>query len=116
MSVYPSTETLAALEARLKAPRPLPADPVAERIVSWHVFRRQEEAREFGRHILLGKGEELIGGLTRDSLGPLYWVGVRVEDSKPGAIAARSTRPTSWIPRTRKARCYEPEERHYPQI
>lgn len=80
MSVYPSTETLAALEARLKAPRPLPADPVAERIVSWHVFRRQEEAREFGRHILLGKGEELIGGLTRDSLGPLYWVGVRVED------------------------------------
>jgi hypothetical protein len=29
---------------------------------------------------MLGKGEELVGGVTRDSLGPLYWVGVRVED------------------------------------
>lgn len=80
MSAYPSAESLAALAAMLKEQRPLPADPVAERIVSWHVFRRPEEAREFGRHIMLGKGEELVGGVTRDSLGLLYWVGVRVDD------------------------------------
>lgn len=80
MSAYPSVEALAALESMFARRRALPADPVAERIVTWHVFRHAEEARDFARHVMLGAGESLVGGTTRDSLGELYWVGVQVED------------------------------------
>lgn len=64
----------------LLTPRPLPRDPVRERIVVWRSFRAPEEAVEYSTHILLSKGQDLVGGCTRDDIGPIYWVGVQVED------------------------------------
>ncbi len=80
MAEFASEQIIAQLREVLDRECPLPADPVAERVVSWHVFRRPEHALEFSRHVMLGKGESLVGGRTRDSIGSLYWVGVRVED------------------------------------
>lgn len=80
MSAFPSVEALAALESMLSQRCALPADPVAERIVTWHVFRHADEAKAFARHVMLDEGESLVGGATQDSLGELYWVGVQVED------------------------------------
>lgn len=60
--------------------RPLPLDPVAERVVMWRVFRSDEEAHTFARHIRLEPTQHLTGGMTEDSVGPLYWIGVEVDD------------------------------------
>ncbi|RMD67748.1 MAG: hypothetical protein D6819_10905 [Gammaproteobacteria bacterium] len=68
------------MEIRLHDPHPLPRDPASQGIVYWHVFRRPQDALAFARHILLEPGEALTGGRSADRLGPLWWVGVEVED------------------------------------
>lgn len=64
----------------LRKERALPAEPIAERVVFWRTFRDPRHALEFSRAIMLGKGQDLVGGVTEDDLGPLYWLGVRVDD------------------------------------
>lgn len=51
-------------------------------IVQWHVFRAKAQAEAFMPGIKLGEGQHLIGGYTRDSVGPLWWVGVQVKDAQ----------------------------------
>ena len=80
MEEFPSDELIGLLRQLLQRRRQLPADPVKEHVVSWHMFRSAEQALAFARHIMLGTGESLVGGVTRDSIGDLYWIGVHVED------------------------------------
>ena len=49
-------------------------------VVQWHAFRVRQAAEAFIPHIRLGPGQQLVGGVTRDSVGPLWWVGVEVDD------------------------------------
>jgi len=81
MSQFPSQEQLRSLSIELAVDRPLPhqKDAIEQRIVYWHVFRRQEDALTFARHIQMPADEQLVGGKGHDSIGPLYWVGVQVE-------------------------------------
>lgn len=60
--------------------RSLPEHGGRANIVQWHVFRRREEAESFVPAIRLGAGQSLVGGYSRDSVGPFWWVGVEVED------------------------------------
>lgn len=82
MNKSPSQEQLRSLSIELATERPLPHQEDAEkhRIVYWHVFREEDEAMRFANHIQLVKGEQLVGGCHKDSIGPLCWVGVQVED------------------------------------
>lgn len=64
----------------LSEERSLPAGHGEDRIVQWHVFRAEAEARKFAEAVRLGEGQRLVGGTTRDSLGALTWVGVEVDD------------------------------------
>lgn len=61
-------------------PRALPEDGLRERIVIWRVFRSREEAHAYSGHILLGEGQHIVGGTTEDDVGPVFWVGVQVDD------------------------------------
>lgn len=67
-------------EKLLAQERPLPSVGGGEGIVNWHVFRQREAALKFIPGIRLGEGQEIVGGHTADSLGELWWVGVRVAD------------------------------------
>ena len=58
----------------------LPEGHGKDRVVQWHVFRSKEQAEAFLPGVRLGGGQHLVGGYTRDSVGPLWWVGVQVED------------------------------------
>lgn len=49
-------------------------------VVQWHVFRSREQAGEFASAVKLGDQQALVGGYSRDSVGPLWWVGVQVQD------------------------------------
>lgn len=60
--------------------RSLPDAAGRSNVVQWHVFRRREEAEAFVPAVRLGAGQALVGGYSRDSVGPLWWVGVRVAD------------------------------------
>lgn len=60
--------------------RALPRAPGDGNVVQWHAFRRREDAERFVPSVRLGPGQQLVGGRTRDSLGPLWWVGVQVDD------------------------------------
>lgn len=60
--------------------RPLPQDPVQERIVLWRSFRTEQEARDYAQHVMLGAGQHLVGGTCEDSVGAMYWIGVQVDD------------------------------------
>ncbi|HQU14958.1 MAG: hypothetical protein B7Z66_01850 [Chromatiales bacterium 21-64-14] len=60
--------------------RALPREPGDGNVVQWHAFRRREDAERFGPAVRLGPGQRLVGGHTRDSVGPLWWVGVQVDD------------------------------------
>lgn len=69
--------------AFLSLHRDLPAHDLhsdAHAVVQWHVFRNLIEADDFADHVMLGSGQRLVGGSARDSVGPLWWVGVEVED------------------------------------
>lgn len=68
------------LVALLGRPRPLPRDPVGEQVVLWRTFRAVADAVRFSHDIMLGDGQHIIGGVTEDSLGRLYWIGVHVDD------------------------------------
>lgn len=81
MSQFPTKETIEALNEALDAEAPLPnEDPARKHIVNWHVFRRRESALEFARNIMVESGVTLVGGNTKDSVGTLWWVGIRVDD------------------------------------
>lgn len=58
----------------------LPEGHGRDRVVQWHVFRTREAAVAFIPGVRLTEGQQLVGGYTRDSVGPLWWVGVRVND------------------------------------
>ncbi|HDP90121.1 MAG TPA: hypothetical protein ENN42_09255 [Thioalkalivibrio sp.] len=58
----------------------LPEGHGHDRVVQWHVFRSQDQARHFMDNIRLGEGQNIVGGRTRDSLGAIWWVGVQVDD------------------------------------
>ena len=58
----------------------LPEGHGKDGIVQWHCFRHREEAAAFIPSIRLGRDQQLVGGHTEDSLGPLWWVGVQIED------------------------------------
>lgn len=64
----------------LKTEADLPQDPANERIVLWKTFRSENEAVDYSRAIILEEDQHLVGGASRDSAGPLYWIGVQVED------------------------------------
>lgn len=64
----------------LEQARPVPQDGLRERIVIWRIFRSQEEAQAYSGHILLGDGQHIVGGRSEDDVGPLFWVGVQVDD------------------------------------
>lgn len=81
MAHFPNLEELAQLADSLDAIQPLPShDDRESGAVCWHVFRERRDALEFARHIQLESGQRLIGGMSRDSIGTLWWAGVAVED------------------------------------
>lgn len=58
----------------------LPEGHGKDRVVQWHVFRTKAQAEAFLPGVRLAEGQSLVGGYTRDSVGPLWWVGVQVDD------------------------------------
>jgi len=73
----------------LEQERSLPDGSGTSPVVQWHVFRRREDAEAFVPAIQLAAGQQLVGGYSRDSVGPLWWVGVKVEDiSRWGNVGA----------------------------
>jgi hypothetical protein len=66
--------------AFLKEYRRLPAKDPGNRVVQWHVFREEAQARDYAGHIHLGVGQQLAGGIDSDTIGQLWWVGVEVQD------------------------------------
>ncbi len=60
--------------------RSLDAIKVSECLVTWHIFRNLLEAEDFASNIMLGDGQHISGGKDFDSIGPLWWVGVVVDD------------------------------------
>ena len=59
---------------------PLPSGDGSDGVVHWHVFRDPELARRFLPSIRLTDAQSLVGGRTEDSVGTLWWLGVRVDD------------------------------------
>ena len=59
---------------------PLPEGHGSDGVVQWHVFRSREAAEAFVPNVKLDRDQRLVGGYTRDSVGPLWWVGVQVGD------------------------------------
>lgn len=81
MTRAPTAAELRLLARELMEPRSLPArDPARTGIVTWRSFRTPQAAVDYAAHVLLEPGERLVGGSTRDSVGPLWWVGVAVDD------------------------------------
>lgn len=68
--------------------RPIPEKSPLNRVVQWHVFRDRKAACDFANGIILGKQQQMVGGTDVDSIGPLYWVGVEVEDISSWGNAA----------------------------
>jgi hypothetical protein len=60
--------------------RPLPQRSRPHRVVTWHVFRTPGEAQAYATGIRLGSGQQITGGHDEDSVGPLWWIGVEVDD------------------------------------
>lgn len=58
----------------------LPEGHGKDNVVQWHVFRSREAAEAFVPGVKLTESQHLVGGYTRDSVGPLWWVGVQVDD------------------------------------
>lgn len=81
MSKAPNTQQLNALDQQLDVDGPIPRQDDAEmRLVSFsRTFRERAKALQFAQNIELGIGETLIGGCTKDSIGQLWWLGVRLD-------------------------------------
>lgn len=60
--------------------RPLPSAAGKGNVVQWQVFRDRGDAQAHIRAVRLGEGQRLVGGYSRDSIGPFWWVGVQVDD------------------------------------
>ncbi|MDH5258196.1 MAG: hypothetical protein OEX07_09305 [Gammaproteobacteria bacterium] len=75
-------QQLKVIENQFNVERALPTkESIKQLHVSYsHVFRSPESALAFTRGIMLGKGETVIAGHTRDSVGDLWWLGIRVDD------------------------------------
>lgn len=58
--------------------RSLPDGSGRGNVVQWHVFRDRTQAEDFIPAIQLDEGQGLVGGYSRDSIGPFWWVGVQV--------------------------------------
>lgn len=82
MEQAPTSHQLARLEKDLQEDKTLPSRKNAEQlqIAYSHVFRKIDDALAFANNIMLGPGQELVGGRTEDSIGNLWWIGVRYED------------------------------------
>lgn len=63
----------------LSQERSLPGKTGKGNVVQWCVFRSKEAAIEHVRAVRLSPGQHLVGGYSRDSIGPLWWIGVRVD-------------------------------------
>lgn len=67
------------METLLDESRPLPQGRGQDGIVQWRYFRRRDDAVNYLQNaIRLDKDQTLVGGCTRDSVGPLWWVGIHV--------------------------------------
>ena len=64
----------------LTQPRHLPEEPKTERVVLWKVFRSEDTALEYSRHIMLEQDQCIVGGQGTDSVGEYFWLGVEVAD------------------------------------
>ena len=60
--------------------RSLPDHSGKGNVVQWHVYRTREEAEAHMQNIRLAADQHLVGGYSRDSIGPLWWLGVQVDD------------------------------------
>jgi hypothetical protein len=60
--------------------RPLPENPQQERVVLWKVFRTEDEALEYAKHIMLEADQTIVGGHGSDTVGEFFWLGVQVAD------------------------------------
>ncbi len=80
MSKFPSEPELSALIENLNQKRPVPDHNNAKSLLVTYsrVFRSASSALEFARNIMLNDNEHLTGGCSQDSVGPLWWIGVRV--------------------------------------
>lgn len=63
----------------LENEREVPSTQPLENAVNWSIFRRRDEAEHYMDRVRLSDGHELIGGRSQDSVGPYWWVGVRVQ-------------------------------------
>lgn len=67
------------MESILDEQRSLPQGRGQDGIVQWRYFRRREDAvKHLHNAIRLADDQTLVGGCSQDSLGPLWWVGVKV--------------------------------------
>ena len=82
MNKAPTNQELELLKKELQLERPLPHRTNAEElhIAFSHVFRQQDQALNFAKNIMLNDGESLIAGRAQDSIGNLWWLGVRITD------------------------------------
>lgn len=80
MGHAPTKQEMDALGDQMAQERSLPSKSEHNRVVYWHVFRRRDDAVGLAGNIRLNDGERLVGGHTRDSIGPLWWIGVEVEN------------------------------------
>lgn len=64
----------------LNQERSMPSPGGKGNVVQWRVFRTKTEAEDCIRSVRLEQGQRLVGGYSRDSIGPLWWVGVQVDD------------------------------------
>lgn len=84
--------------AILNEMREAPSIQPMENVVNWSIFRRRSEAEDYIHNIRLGKDQILVGGQGRDSIGPYWWVGVRVQDlekwGSPHAVHKRDAMGT----------------------
>lgn len=79
----PDPNMLEKLAAQLSIESPVPTRHDAEqRLISCsYMFRDKEKALQFSRDIKLSRFESLAGGYTEDSIGRLWWLGVKISNS-----------------------------------
>ncbi|MDX1812226.1 MAG: hypothetical protein R3240_09785 [Gammaproteobacteria bacterium] len=82
MDNSPGIKQLELLEQQMEIESPLPNASNAEQrlIIYSHMFRDRSRAIQFAKSVQLGKDESLIGGNCEDSIGRLWWIGVKTEN------------------------------------
>ena len=81
MQIKPSAKQIEMIKRELQLEGPFPTKTNAEKLrVSFsHLFRNPETALRFAKNILLNPDESIISGCTRDSVGALWWIGIKVD-------------------------------------